>query len=554
MFKKILILFAVTVLTISIQAEDKFTYSRKSISGPNQTWLSTNAKKVLPPSCNIYLQTTLQKKIELRRFDYNTLPDYVFSSVSENLSTNTDLNEENLLKLFSQFAMPEIINILNNAEIQKSRIEQNQSDAPKINFADTKGNAQNIQIADLEKFFNSAYIYFPYVTKVTVEESELRAKSTITGGIIWYNIKDDGYGNKTLVHIKTIETVGTSTVYKDLPKDMKGSLAGELISVVAQNMAKQKSDKNVKERVIKNAIEDWADQLSIGTKKIEQFQLGGQIIETKGWNYTLNIGNSEGVELDSAYEIMDIQEENGTEILKPIGFGMITKTQNKKKQSLNHVQLSQQLGKKQTVGGYVKEYPRLWTHLQISAGKRDQMKILSSEVPGLKKDITEGTILALGIMKNLAPMTGLSQLFIGAQLDATFVSSELNDNLSGTPLLYSAGLVVEKKFWYKSNALAFNIGYGFERFQLSTSGDTKYDISLDATHLNIGAKYEKLLTKNLSAFCAFEQRLSTKPLDNSIKENGIDKTDDYEFNDTRFGGSSIKIGLNYIIPATYKIR
>lgn len=554
MLKKLASCLGLILLFCTTHAAEKLNYSRKSISGPEKAWVNPQALHNLPPSSSVLLNDILQKKIKLPRFDYNTLPDYVFTAVSENLSEKTTLNEEELLTLFSTYAMPEIETILNNAEIQKKRLENASENNPKITFADTKGNAQNIQINDLEKFFNSAYIYFPYISSVKTSESDLQAKASISGGLVWYNIKDDGNGHKKLVHITTIESTGSSTVYKDIPKEMKGSFAGEIASAITQIKSKDNDVKSVKETAIKKAIIDWTDQLAIGTKKIDQFQLAAQIIETNGWNYTLNIGNDEGVELDSAYDIMDIQEENGKEILKPIGFGMITQIQNKKNQKLAHVTLKQQLGKKQTIGGYVKEYPRLWTHVNLSLGSRSQMKLKASEIPGLKKDITEGSTLALQLMKNMAPQLGISQFFIGIQTDVTFVDHTLENSLSGTPIMWSAELFAEKKFWYKSHALAFNIGYGYEKFNLHTSGSSTYDIGLGASHLSLGAKYEKQLTKNLSAFCAYNQRLSTKPFDNKIEENGIDVTDDFNFKDTRFGGSFIRLGLNYIIPASYKIR
>jgi hypothetical protein len=119
------------------------------------------------------------------------------------------------------------------------------------------------------------------------------------------------------------------------------------------------------------------------------------------------LGESEGVQLDDAYQIMDYVDKNGIESIQPVGFGMITSIGNRKKEKSLST-LSQQLGKKQTVGSFIKEYPRLSSMAQLSFGKRTGLSLKSSEIDQLKSDSTQGILASVKLSQNLAPYLHIS--------------------------------------------------------------------------------------------------------------------------------------------------
>jgi hypothetical protein len=125
--------------------------------------------------------------------------------------------------------------------------------------------------------------------------------------------------------------------------------------------------------------------------------------------------------------------------------------------------------------------------------------------------------------------------------------------------MVALSIFVEKKYWYRSHALYLNTGVGNERFYLNGTGsDGSYDIMLESSHINFGVGYEKLLNPNLSFTCGIEKRFSAGISNGTLKYNNNDETNSHsfssDFKNTDFGGTLIRFGLNYIIPATFKLR
>lgn len=521
----------ITIFTTSeIWGIEQTRYIRKSISGPNEIWIAPNAKTYLKNDTLSFLDKTLKDSIETKRFDFNKLPTYVFEPILNELHKKNNVDENQITELVDAHVLPEVDAILNNPNIQKQRIEAQKKGLPRFTFSDSKGKAQNILLEDLDTFFNSSFIYFPFILSTTVIHKEKSIESHLTGGIIWYQIRNNGTGNQYIVRIKTIE----ATSKDEIP---------------IQNN-ENRADKQA--QCLSFAITKWCEELGIATKSLEEFQLSGQLIESIGWNYTIDLGEKQGVNLNDAYMIYDYQDLNH-ESLKPVGFGIITSIKQP------NAILTQQLGKKQTVGSYIKEYPRLATHTQFSIGKRQNLTIKASEIEELQSDITNGLSATLRISQNLAPSTKISQFFIGIETEYTFLENTLKKNYSGSPHLLSFSMLLEKKYWYHNNAFALNIGLGHERFYLKGSSPEKsYDITLESSHLSFGLGYEKMINPNLSFVCTIEHRLTPGVQNGTLKYNNIDESKHIsfasDFKNTKFGGTLIRFGLNYILPATYKLR
>lgn len=531
MKKKILIVFCLCLLSIEKNEAEEFKYIRKSISGPNTVWINPESIAYITDSTQEFLEKTLKKNIETQRFDVNKLPNYVFQPIFNELNSNKEHDELKITELVDTYAVPEIENILNNPFIQEKRINAQKKDIPNITFADTKGKSQNVLMKDLEIFFNSAFIYFPFIQKIQIIQKENSIETRIWGGIIWYQIRDDGKGHKHVMRLKTIDTFGKD----EIPLSDKDN----------------RQDKQ--EQSLNFAIIRWCEELSIATKRLDAFQLSGHILEATGWTYTIDLGETEGVNLNDAYTIYAYEDNYGTELLQPVGFGIITSIKEP------YAILNQQIGKKQTIGSYVKEYPRLTTHAQFYLGHRSNMNIKASDVEELKTDIKNGLMASFRLSQNLAESTKISQFFVGIETDFTLLENALANNHSGTPYLLSFSMFLEKKFWYHNNALFFNSAIGHERFYLKGSSPAKtYDITLESTHLGIGLGYERLLKPNVSFTLSIEQRITPGIQNGSIKYNNINQSQNYtfesDFKDTKFGGTLIRFGLNYILPTTYKLR
>jgi len=554
MKKTVYLCMALMIGLSTLLLADINAYSRKAISGPSEIWIAPGAKTQLPPEIQTYLAETFKNRIQLKRFDFNQLPDTLYTKIYKELDTKPYVDETEISNLFEQYAIPEIERILNNPEIQKQRIDAQKEDQRKVTFAETKGKSQNILQEDLDVFFNSSFIYFPYISTVNIISDTSKIQVKVTGGLIWYQVKDDGHGHKSIARIKTIEAEGTSKHRFEAQKTndpVTGLVLDKLLNSSSSAYNKKDVEKITK-RVSETAVNTWCESLTIATKKVPQFLLSAQIIETKGINYTLNMGKREGMDLDDAYQIMDVEEVNGEEKIRAIGFGYLSHVKPEKTSTLR-----QQFGKKQTIGAYVKEYPRTSTAFSLSLGNRYDMAIKASEFDGLfSKDITDGFGGSLKFTSNLASITGVSQLFAGAQVDLTGFAPKFESGFSGNAHMEAATIFVEKKYWYKSVAAVFNTGLGIQKFKLNGTTDIsqKYDMELTSTHLNLSAGVEKLLTPDISFFCILEKRMASGIINSDITVGGIDQSDDFSFSHSKFGGVTVQFGINYIIPAKFKLR
>lgn len=539
---RILVLLCITVLCTPLLSNDKEgTYIRKSISGPISFWANQATLDALG-GMTPKLENTLKESVRIPRFDLNQLPESLFETAKTGIKDHEVLSNELISQTIQDTIVPEIETILNDPIIQHKRLELLKRGKDKVSFAETKGKAANILSSDLETLFNSAYIYIPFAKAFNTHNNGITITTKITTGVAWYKILTDAAGTTSVKHIKTISVDAKSTKVIDYKKGSYGPGKEQIENLI-------KATQEI-------AIKEAGQRIRLATKKIEDFKLAGFVMESDGLDYKLNVGTLEGVQIDDAYIMMGYVEEDGEEVEKELGFLRITEVSDNRDNSQIYSTATQQLGKPQSSGGWVKEYPRTRTHFAFDIGYSTGLNIDSSEIPELKENATTAIALNATIAQNLSDITGNPQFFGEFAASLGFIDNTLDSDTTGTTLLASFYINLKKKYWYRRHATYWKLGAGYDNFKMSghspISGDYDYDIQ--ALGFLFGVGYEVLLTKNLSLILnghykttPFITKASGKNSSGSFDLDALDAGD--MFSKTRFGGAQLSFGFNYIFPS-----
>ncbi len=514
------------------------TYNKKSISGPSHVFIAPYLRQNTD-NYETNLNKTIKEGIQLPRFNQNTLPSFITASFNERIQSQ-NISSKEAAVLFTDTVTKEISKILNDPMIQKKRLAEQKRGEERYTFADTKGKAQNILKTELDTLFNSAFIYFPYINTFDSHSEKGYILSTISGGIYWYQIKNDGLGKREILFIKHIQTNSRETEKINFQSDLRLKLGKEKYLTHLKNETKKK------------VMQRYASQLKFETKKIENFRLTGRIKEAKGSHYHLNIGTWEGLAIDDTFWILDLVEEEGEEIVKQVGFARVTQVANNKKNPEKFSTAQQLLGPLQSRGGWVKEYPLSKTFTEFNLGVKNGLSISNRDIVELENSGTSAILLGLNIAKNIAAITGKSQTFLDLDLQAGFLQSSTNSDSTGTPLIASMYFYYTKKYAYRSQSFFWKIGLGTDYFNLT--GTTRrsgkkdsYTYALSGQGISVGLGYEKLFTPRLSVLFSILQTLSLG-VSSAKEEHGSTASESTSpFNNTNFSNLSARLGLNYNI-------
>lgn len=252
-------------------------YERKSISYINVVWPASPQAKKLKEAQNRFILKSVKEAIEMPRFDYNPLPDKLVKDFARAAKSREKVSVDELAGLMNEKLMPMIIEILEGA--MPDRAGELVSEEKKQRFMATKAKEIGITLEEIEKVMNSAYIYLPVITgyEQKVDKEKKKSSCKVEGGIIWFHL--DMSGDEPAVKLLAAKTTSSQGF---------GS----------------------RENAFKSAVTNFARNLQVATRDIDEFKLGATISEVEGRHVTFDLGRKEGIFLDDCYFVGEWELDN----------------------------------------------------------------------------------------------------------------------------------------------------------------------------------------------------------------------------------------------------
>lgn len=359
--------------------------------------------------------------IEVDRFDYNDIPEYLlveFRNELEKLQDDKINNYEEILpKIIEKTVINGIVNILNDPEIQSNRGLALKDESDFQRFAMTKAKSLGLTSDELKSLMNSAYIYLPYITRIEELVSGSMTTVKVAGGIIWYQVVIPPSGIVSINKISLNNDVGEANIdigkyqlesglYKfNVDEDNidpgpdgvlctdddfiieTSNLEYEFFTYMVGVGADGKGMQNGRIETelgcfqfwgVKTtpwqytqypALEAFSRNLGVHTKAIDAFKLRAQINEVDGRKFSFPLGFKEGVNLDDEFFLAQVEEdEYGQEVFNRIGYARVIKTGNNRKDPTDFTRAKKLWGSRISDGDVVLENPNrgIYTGWKVS--------------------------------------------------------------------------------------------------------------------------------------------------------------------------------------------
>ena len=518
------ILLVTSILLLSLLEAQQGQYDRKSISTLGMIWDNGELKVVDENYKNL-----ISSYIEVPRFDYNILPKRIVSHFFEQSKNIDDISA--IESLLEETVIHEVVKILNDPDIQMSRGLALKDESAFQSFAAKKGKSLGLTVDELKSLMNSAYIYMPFITKSEISILRPfwyvplvfdRLKYEVEGGIIWWKITVDSDGNSNIEKIETDHTKGVASASIGLRR-----LYALMLGSVKYDHEKLEED------IYESASMAFVRNMSTKSKKSEDFNITGQIVEADGRMYKVSIGKKEGLRLDDGFHIAEFYEDkDGETKIKINGFSRVVKTGNNINNPNNLTTVRQSIGKKVSEGSIILEHPRsnIMFDLQYGESSINIPKTIFSHINryGLnnvaifKDDVTSARNFSMMISYNISSIVNRTQTFLEFNygvlvVDRSYLNKSAVDcDFSITSPYFSTGLT--RKFGFgRSN---FGFGLAFVWDQISMNGDIYletgpevskpgyYGFNFTTSYFGsiLSTEYELLLTPDLS----FNLEISSK--------------------------------------------
>ena len=291
---------------ISAQQTD---YTRKSITFLDAIILANPTARDMSIRQIDYTRSVTKRAVQLERFDYNPIPQGsgLMSKFTRKVDNQSTLSMEAIAQTLNTTFVAEIVAIIDeNAEKRASELVD---EAARMSFVATKAKDLGISAANLEAVFNSGYIYLPFINgfseslEAKKDDKEKKvvsynASTTISGGILWFKI-DYTNGRAEVRPLLQKETSSTGYSSKHNAKEAEWN-------------------------AFQAAADNYAANLEVATKDIEDFKLKTQVLEVNGANIGFNMGRKEGLHVDDRYILGEtIQDAHGELTFKKDGFARV---------------------------------------------------------------------------------------------------------------------------------------------------------------------------------------------------------------------------------------
>jgi len=293
-------------LTWGLTYAQQTDYTRKSITFVDAIILANPSARDMSVRKINYTSDATKRAVQLDRFDYNPIPpgSALMYQFTNRINKQSSMTLDAIAKTLNATFVAEIVAIIDeNAEKRASLLVDEKA---RMSFITTKAKDLGITAENLEKVFNSGYIYLPYINGFS-ESVEAReedkvmkylATAKISGGILWFKID-----------------------YIDGHAKVRPLLERETSSV---GFAKRNNSKEAEWNAFQAAADNYARNLEVATKDIEDFKLTTQVLEVVGSNIGFSMGRKEGLHVDDRYILGEtIQNANGDLSFKKDGFARV---------------------------------------------------------------------------------------------------------------------------------------------------------------------------------------------------------------------------------------
>ena len=571
MIKVTFLIILSLLISFSCLFSQQGKYTRKSVSSLESVWIKDGGSNFDYKTFDKFIDFY----VEVERFDYNVLPEYMLKDFRSEAKSKSEITPESLAEVLESTIVTKIVEILNNPDVVKNRGTALKDESAFQTFAATKAKSLGLTADELAVLMNSAYIYLPFITsmKSTVEKSVVSIE--MHGGLIWWQIKDDGDGNVTVEQILLAETMAIGSADKSAtnlltkksvwPKDFR--FGSDKWKVDAEQYAQN------------DAMLAFAKNLGVKTKKIDAFKLTAQIAEADGKEYGFPLGFREGVHLDDGFDLVEYSEdEEGNEIAERVGFVRVSKTGNNVDDESAFTYSTQLLGDRQDIGGVVMEHPVLGLDVRIKVGmitglnipKKALVNPLTSE-EYFAKDMTTAFGADITFAYNVAPIIGISQTFLDMSIGVAVPAFEYREDPTDTeftlptvaPFIVNFYGGASKKLWFGSNNLTFGGGVGIESINVAGKvtyllDENDYTWSAMSLALKFGADFEKMITPDLNINLGLTYKMAFAPSAASMTWGDAEPITYTEleypliweslgYSDISLGGMSFSVGANYAL-------
>ena len=478
-FCYLLLLFLVILIIClgSFLLAQQGKYDRKSISSLGKIWHEGKLKNL-----DETYEKYVNEYIKAPRFDYNNLPQSILNNFYRQTLSASDL--DGIERALEETVIQEIVKILNDPDVQKNRALALKDESDFQSFAATKAKSHGITTDELIVLMNSAYIYLPFITYskpsrlVLIYERVFdRYKHKVEGGIIWWNINVDGDGKTTIKKIITVEGEGIATRQRGLLVFLGDFM--QATGLTRGNPADSYTPEIIMKELYNKATKYFIQNLSIHMQEFADFiRLSGQIVETGGKNYNVEIGKKEGLKLDQGFNVVELYEDGGLMKAKKIGFGRVIKIGDNTNNPKNYSVVKHKIGKTASEGSILTERPGVGSVWGIKYGQSSinvpkdifshisQYGFDSAQI--FNDDITTGSNTALFRSFNISSDLTGPQTFFNLELGrmvtdkSNFNKEIVKDDFKISSTYFYTGIA--KKFDLSRGYVGIGLDVGFESF------------------------------------------------------------------------------------------
>lgn len=493
-----------TFILISSLLSQDGKYIRKSVSSLETVWIKPGALDSVEVVNTAALNNFMKFYIEVPRFDFNVLPEKQVANFISNANSLQNVNDQTLSEVMERTIVNDILQVLNDPEIQSKRNKNFKSESDLESFAATKAKSLGLTTQQLSVMLSSAYIYLPYITKLSAKEEGDYLDILIEGGIIWWRIKSREDGTAEVIRVLNETTKGENSISL---KTSKGKIRKH--SEYSFGDFKVKTSPNTYAQA--DAMLAFAKNLGVITKQLSDFKLQTQVMERSQNGYKFSLGFKEGVHLDDSFFLMELTEDyNGNEQAVKIGFLRISKTGNNIKTPTALSSAVQLYGQKGDVGTLIMEHPRLGVDTRIRLGLKTGMNVESGHTLGIIESTAENAyVLGFDFSYNLAPIIGVTQTFLDFGFSLGALDAEFSPTVSNQewfPLIWDIGMGISKKFWFGRVSLPIGLSGRYQSLYLFNENEES--ISISGTGISFNTGFEYMLNANAIFHFGLEYNLA----------------------------------------------
>jgi hypothetical protein len=426
-------------------------YERKSVSLLSALLLADQSAAALSNEQVGHYLMKMNKTLSLKRFDYNPLPPKLQAQFVEyanrRLAQLPPPDPNPLKKEKGPSATAKVIGaaidsvllpeILRGVDLEKEmRLAGYLTSAQKNSFINDKAKQLGYTASQLHRLMNSAYLYVPYVARLSSMEKDGKVMCKMNMGLIWYRIITKGEKAKAVATVtKETMSIGMASL---------SPLMSEGLPVSSQEYA------------FRSSVKNGSRNLLVATQEMPEFRLSSQVGFKHGGKVDFLLGKKEGILVDDKYRIVEFwEQEDGSVTQKNNGWVSVTKIADNRTEEV--ASTAKIRGGRPVTGVVISEFPRIPIDIVFAGHILPNMKSNGLNALSL------GFGPLIGARYNIGRLIRIRQLFFNLSIPFAW-SGTMNDyklsNKSGAPASRSSlDLSLVKKFWARSVYFAVEAGY-----------------------------------------------------------------------------------------------